>query len=267
MPEFTHAISDDGLTLTTTARDGKSDATVTVTWDTVADAEQNIQRTKANAEQRLTELLSAGRSLGGYAKRKVLGPITLRFVRTRGDYDNWLIQLGPIAIRPAGIARSAGKGRLTFGAGGRRSGYALSVERTRREAPTPPAISREDIRLPLKNPFSAGDKVIIPANVAVWETDSKKAKTIDRKRHVTVRLAGDGYLSHERVGIQPTEGKRVIGAIQAYAPYVQWTTGRAEVTAELLEANGKLAEYAEDQYDIFRKDIESGNYELRGMGK
>lgn len=264
MPDFTHALSDDGLTLTTTVRDGDVSGTGTVSWKTVDEAKANVEAAKASAERHLAKLAAIGRSVSGGTKRKVIGPLTVGYGRTYGDFDTWLVQVGPLAIRPTGIRKEKTGERFILGVGGRRSAISVSVEKTKPVPPTP-RIRREDIKVPLSNPFDQGDKVVIPADALVWDVEGKNAVAIDRKRNVTVRLATGGYFSPERVGIQPNNGRHVYGAIQAHTPYIQWTTGRTEVTPELLEANGKPVAYAEDQYDIFRQDIESGNYELRGM--
>lgn len=265
-PEFTHAVSEDGLTLTTTVSLGEVTGTSTVSWKTREEAEQHLDAAKASAEFHLGKLAAVGRTQGGLAKRKKIGPFTIALGTYRGDYDNWLLRFGPIVVRRTGVSHEPDPEKFTIGAGTRKSAVSLSFMKNKPAAEAEaPRIRREDIKVPLSNPFTDGDKVVVPVGALVWDVDVKNATTIDRKRNVTVRLAGGGYFSPERVGIQPTYGKRVFGAIQAHTPYIQWTTGRTEVTPELLEANGKPVAYAEDQYDIFRRDIESGNYELRGM--
>jgi hypothetical protein len=273
MSEFTHEVSEDGLTLTTSVAAGDITGSVSVTWETAEVAAAHIDTTKLANEARLSEMVNIGRSTSAGISRKRLGPFSVGYGSTRGDYDNWLLRIGSLAIRPSGISREADGNRFALGFGTRRKARFLTVEKhTDPAAPAPEAetkrvISREDVAVPLKNPFRHGDTVIVPAGALVWEKDMREGKTIDRKRTVKPWHLGDGYFSMEK--LSPGHyGSGLVGTILAHKPYIVWGEKelRTEVTPELLEANGKSVEYVEGEYENFSAYIESGNYELKDMG-
>ena len=272
MPTFTHDVSEDGLSLVTTYDDPDSgiNGHITLSWGTLEEAEARIEGAKLDNERRLSELAGVGRSAGAGITRKRIGPFVIGFGSSRGDYDNWAVRVGKFTLRPSGITHEHDN-RFSVGVGTKRRGYSFSIERyapvTGPIAPSKPRITRADIAVPIKNPFRAGETVIIPAGAIVWDKGMLNAQTIDRKRRVKARLSVDGHFSMEKLppGLYRSG---LIGTILAHKPYVVWGEKefRTEVTPELLEANDKPVEYVEGEYENFSAYIESGDYELKGMG-
>lgn len=269
MPTFSHNVSEDGLTLVTTYDDPDSgiDGHITLTWKTAAEAEARIEKSKLDNERRLTELAATGRRSDAGITRKRIGPFTVGYGVSHGDYDNWSLRIGKFTLRPSGITRECDN-RFSVGMGTRHRGYSVSIERYSPPVePAKPRITRADIAVPIKNPFHAGDTVTVPAGAIVWDKGMRNAQTIDRKRRVKAGHVGDGYFSMEKLS-PGLYGSGLIGTILAHKPYIVWGEKefRTEVTPELLEANDKAIEYIESEYENFTAYIESGNYELKGMG-
>ncbi len=270
MPTFTHEVSENGLALTTrydSPEEGIS-GTINITWLTVEEANANIEKAKHSNEQRLLHL--AGRNETASVKRKRVGPLTLFLSRAQGSYDTWSLRLGNLAIEPTGITRQTGPSKLAVGFGTRHRGYAIGIERPKQEAtaaePAKPRITREDIAVPIQNPFRSGQSVIIPAGSVIYDKHGRNPQTTDRKRTVKPWRTGDGHFSVEKLS-PGNHRSGLIGTILAHQPYIVWGQKemRTEVTPALLEANGLPVTYAETEYQNFAAYIESGDYELKGM--
>ncbi len=268
MPTFTHTVSEDGLSLTTLFEDTDTnvDGSITLKWLTTAEAEARIPQAKLDNERRLQELAGVGRSVKAGISRKRIGPFSVSYGSTNGDYDNGHIRIGTLAIRPTGIRRERDK-KFILGIGSKNRAYALVIERySEPEPPKKPSVTRADIDVPLRNPFKDRESVIIPAGSIVWDKGMKNTQTTDRKRTVKPWRIAEGYFSvgKLRAGLY---GSGLIGTIINHKPYIVWGDKelRTEVTRELLEANGKAVEYEEGVYEDFAAYIESGDYDLEGV--
>lgn len=268
MPTFTHTVSEDGLSLTTFFEDTETnvDGTITLKWLTAAEAQDNIPQAKLDNERRLQELAVANRSVKAGISRKRIGSLSISYGSTEGDYDNWYLRIGTLAVRPTSIRREDDK-KFVLGIGSKKRGYAFSIERYHApEPPKKPSIARADIDVPLRNPFKDRESVIVPAGSVVWDKGMQNAQTIDRKRTVKPWRITEGYFTvgKLRPGLY---GSGLIGTVINHKPYIVWGDKelRTEVTRELLEANGKSVEYEEGVYEDFAAYIESGDYDLEGV--
>lgn len=269
MPTFTHDVSEDGLSLITTYDDPERDIDGRIV-PKVADygrSRSACRKGQSRHERRLIKLAERAQNTSTGVTCKRVGPFIIGYGTSYGEHDTWAFRIGKFTLRPSGVTHKQ-DGRFFVGIGGKRRSYFISIERYSPPVkPIKPRITRADISVPIKNPFQAGDMVTVPAGAIVWDKEMRNSQTINRKRRVKVGRTGDGHFSVEKLSAD-LYGSNLVGTILAHKPYVVWGEKefRTEVTPELLEANGQTVEYAETEYADFSAYIESGRYELEGMG-
>lgn len=112
-------------------------------------------------------------------------------------------------------------------------------------------IDGASIPKPLKNPFRAGQQVVIPAGTVVR---FKGAETLtERKQTVTMHMGGSGYYDEVRT----PEGW---GNIKVRPPVVTWAGSGgywkdATVDLDVLEANGVVPEYDAEQVRLWKSQL------------
>lgn len=135
--EFKHEVSEDGLTLVTTALTGNeaTSGRLTMGWKTKELADQNIEAAKKRAEAKLSEELSKPVTKTNVVnRRQLLGGYWLYWGTLRDQFDNWLIRFGTLSFSPRGIERRTkeekrgGEG-LVFGIGGRKVARFFEVKK------------------------------------------------------------------------------------------------------------------------------------------
>lgn len=104
---------------------------------------------------------------------------------------------------------------------------------------------------PLRNPFTKGQKVTIPAGTVVR---FKGEETLtERKQTVTMHMGGNGYYDEVRT----TDGW---GNVKVRPPVVTWAGAGgywkdATVDADVLEANGMVPEYDAEQARLWKHQL------------
>ncbi len=148
----------------------------------------------------------------------------------------------------------------------------------------PPHIAdlREHTIVPLKNPFTVGDRVTIPAGATIYTTSSwgefKGKEIASRKRSATAITAHEGYYYHVPSSLSYSSGdpdyerkRRILNDFKVSTPYVAWFgsngINRVYLTPEFLEANGKTVEYDEEMFDKYANDIASGHFGVERITK